>query len=89
MICLDHFFTLINLQGKRYTAKCFKSNVQHLYFSSEYKLCDLSRENIPYKWTHGKWMDEKWIAKPFEMEWLIDEQMTKTFQKDEVERKIF
>ena len=54
-------------------------------------LCDLSRENIPYKWTHGKWMDEKWIAKPFEMEWLIDEQMTKIFQKDEVERmtKIF
>ena len=34
-------------------------------------------------------MDEKWIAKPFEMEWLIDEQMTKIFQKDEVERKIF
>ena len=36
-------------------------------------------------------MDEKWIAKPFEMEWLIDEQMTKIFQKDELERmtKIF
>ena len=49
-------------------------------------MCDLSRENIPYKWTRGKWMDEKRIAKPFEMERLIDEQMMKIFQTDEVER---
>ena len=47
---------------------------------------DLSRENIPYKWTRAKWMDEKRIAKPFEMEQLIDEQMMKIFQTDEVER---
>ena len=31
-------------------------------------------------------MDEKRIAKPFEMERLIDEQMMKIFQTDEVER---
>ena len=31
-------------------------------------------------------MDEKQIAKPFGMEPLIDEQMMKIFQTDEVER---
>ena len=49
-------------------------------------MCDLSRENIPYKWTRGKWMDEKRIAKPFEMERLIDEQMMKILRTEEVER---
>ena len=63
-----------------------QSPAPHFYFSSEKKLCDLSRENIPYKWTRGKWMDEKRLAKPFEMERLIDEQMMKIFRTDEVER---
>ena len=68
---------------------CVSDNLPqcHLYMWKLQTFC-WSCKNIAYectacKFTHSKQTDEKWIAKPFEMERpkLMDEEMTKIFQR--------
>ena len=67
---------------------CFHVNEAH---ALKAKMCDLSHENIPYEWMHGKRMhskhaDENQITKPFKMEWPNGWTDKENFCTDEVKR---